>query len=178
MEEEWKSVVGFEGLYEVSSCGRIKSLARFWVRNERILKTHLDRDGYVCIILTANKVQYNKRVHRLVAEAFIPNPDNLPFINHRNEVKSDNRIENLEWCTVKYNNNYGTFKERLSRTRKQMNLGRPVVQYTTKGEFVKKYPNAQVAAEENGFERTNISSCCRKYRGKKTAYGFVWKYFE
>lgn len=115
MEEIWKSIKGYEGYYEVSNLGRVRSVDREVLdKNGRhqfkkgvIMKTREDRQGYVMVALSIGRKYSNKCVHRLVAEAFIPNPDNLPQVNHKNEVKSDNIPENLEWCTAKYNANYG-----------------------------------------------------------------------
>ena len=120
MMEEWRAVPGYEGLYEVSSYGRVKSLKRYKSNNggiplikERILKPYNDKKGYLNVRLR-NK---NFKVHRLVAQAFIPNPNNLPQVNHKNEDKSDNRVDNLEWCTAKYNNTYGTRQDKVRDTK-------------------------------------------------------------
>jgi hypothetical protein len=110
--EIWKDVVGYEGLYQVSNLGRVKSLriyienrgGSFRERGERILKNCSDKDGYKLVGLSKDKVRMSKRVHRLVAEAFLPNPNNLLTINHKNTVKYDNRVENLEWDSYRDNN--------------------------------------------------------------------------
>lgn len=118
--EEWRSIQGYEGLYEVSSYGRVKSLERYKSNNggiqllkEKILRPHNTKKGYLTVQLR------NKRftVHRLVAQAFIPNPDNLPQVNHKDEDKTNNNVTNLEWCTAKYNSNYGTAIERMINTK-------------------------------------------------------------
>ena len=118
--EEWKSIPGYEGLYEVSSYGRVKSLERYKSNNggiqlikEKILKPHNTKKGYLTVQFS-NKIF---KVHRLVAEAFIPNPDNLPMVNHKDEDKTNNNVDNLEWCTAKYNSNYGTAIERMINTK-------------------------------------------------------------
>lgn len=106
----WKDIPGYEGLYKVSNTGKI-----FSVVTNRELSVIQKKDGYTCISLCDkdhNKKQY--RVHQLVAKAFIPNPNNLPMINHKNEIKNDNRVENLEWVTAKQNSSYGTRPERIS----------------------------------------------------------------
>lgn len=123
-EEIWKPVVGYEGLYEVSSYGRVRSLDRYVryksngyrLHRGRILTGSINRDGYIMCHIRTNEVSKYYLVHRLVAEAFIPNPYNLPEVNHLDEVKTNNRVENLEWCDVKYNNTYGTRKERVRNT--------------------------------------------------------------
>ena len=111
MDEIWKPVVGYEGLYEVSNFGRVRSL-----RRNKILKLKNEVDGYIRVTLCNGGTEKLYQVHRLVAQAFIPNPDNLPQINHKDEVKSNNIVTNLEWCTVHYNNTYGTRLQRVRET--------------------------------------------------------------
>lgn len=122
--ENWKDIPGFDGKYQVSSYGRVKSVARYRKsRNdtlvfvpEKMLKGKTDKDGYIEYALctgTHKKMKYY-RVHRLVAMAFIPNPLNLPIINHKDECKSNNRVENLEWCDYSYNRNYGTMPDKFN----------------------------------------------------------------
>lgn len=118
--ETYKPVVGFEGLYEVSDLGNVKSLEREEIsysrggnaftrkRNERILKARSDIHGYQIVALCKDGKTYDKKIHRLVAEAFIPNPSGLPIINHKDENPSNNKLTNLEWCTNQYNQLYGT----------------------------------------------------------------------
>ena len=119
MKEIWKDIKGYEGLYQISNYGEVKSLekkAGFSTRKEKILKQHLDKDGYVKVYLCKNNKVKFLSVHRLIAEAFIPNPNNFPQINHKDENKQNNKIENLEWCTCKYNINYGTRTKRQKET--------------------------------------------------------------
>ena len=120
MIEEWRPVVGYEGLYEVSNIGRVRSIDRYVktcygsyrLHKGKVLSPGIRPDGYLVVSL-----QYRMfRVHRIVAEAFLPNPDNLPQVNHKDEDKSNNRVDNLEWCTAKYNNNYGTARIRAKET--------------------------------------------------------------
>lgn len=122
-DEIWKPIEGYEGLYEISTWGRVKSLERnvmtavgtLYKRPERILKPSLSR-GYPVVTLSHDMVQKTFLVHRLVAMAFIPNPHGYPMINHKDEDKTNNYVENLEWCDAKYNVNYGTANERRSYT--------------------------------------------------------------
>lgn len=111
--EIWKDINGYEGLYQVSNLGRIKSLPKFH-QGERILKERIDRYGYLYIGFFKNKVKKYYKIHRLVAEAFIPNPKELPCVNHKDENKTNNNVENLEWCSVAYNNSYATRLERVA----------------------------------------------------------------
>lgn len=104
------------GLYQVSNLGRVKSLSNSKTRKEKIL-TPIYHARYYQITLSKNNIRIQYRVHRLVAEAFIPNPDNLPLINHKDENPLNNKVENLEWCDAKYNNNYGTGNKRRSKTK-------------------------------------------------------------
>lgn len=116
-EEIWRPVKGYEGLYEVSSYGRVRSLDKYDSMNRfyegRILKLFADRLGYLSVVLYSNSKRKHYLVHRLVAEAFIPNPDNLPQVNHIDENPSNDNVDNLEWCNAKYNSNYGTRIDRI-----------------------------------------------------------------
>lgn len=123
-EEIWRPIVGYEGLYEVSSYGRVRSLdryvkcdyERYRLHKGKVLSPAKDRYGYLSVVLSCNGKHKTITVHRIVAQAFIPNPDNLPEINHRDEDKINNRVDNLEWCTAKYNMNYGTRNIRIRET--------------------------------------------------------------
>lgn len=120
MTKIWKDIIGYEGLYQISDTGEIKSLAKMAGRSrrkERILKTYLDKDGYVKVILCKNNKTHFLSVHRLLAEVFIPNPFNYEQINHKDENKKNNNLTNLEWCTCKYNINYGTRTKRAMEKR-------------------------------------------------------------
>lgn len=116
-EEIWKDIIGYEGLYQVSSLGRVRSLDKYDSMNRfyegRILKLFADRLGYLSVVLYSNSKRKHYLVHRLVAEAFIHNPDNLPQVNHKDENPSNDNVENLEWCDGKYNVNYGTRIDRI-----------------------------------------------------------------
>lgn len=128
MEEIWKDIPEYEGLYQISNLGNVKSLQREikcecnnqykyfnmkYTISEKVLKGRKDKDGYLIVHLCKNSRHKNYKIHRLVAEAFIPNPYNLPQINHINENKKDNNANNLEWCSSKYNANYGTRIQRI-----------------------------------------------------------------
>ena len=119
--EVWKDVVGFEGLYKVSNKGNVFSVERLNSRGRkrggRILKPTHTRNGYLKVDLHNNGKRKTKHIHRLVTEAFIPNPNNFPQVNHIDEVKDNNNVSNLEWCDARYNNNHGTRNERDARTK-------------------------------------------------------------
>ena len=175
--EEWLDVKGYEGLYQVSSDGRVKSLERTFIDKigreryvkERILKPAIDRYGYLLVSLYAGGKQKNHTVHRLVCEAFHENPDNKPQVNHINEIKTDNRASNLEWATARENSNFGTRTERLGKAQ-----SKPVAQYAQDGELIKIWPSAREVERQTGFRHGYI---CNSANGKrKQAYGFIWKY--
>lgn len=123
MIEEWRPVIGYEGLYEVSSLGRVRSLDKYVkgkgyrLHKGKVLSPTKNKNGYLKVNLHCNGKRKTITVHRLVAQAFIPNPDNLPQVNHRDEDKTNNRVENLEMCDVKYNLSYGTARIRERDTK-------------------------------------------------------------
>ena len=168
-KEYWRPVLGYEGLYEVSNWGRVKSLPRNGtVKYARILKPDTDKDGYLYVVLSKNNKQKLFKIHRLVAEAFIPNPNNLPMINHKDENKQNNNAENLEWCDNKYNINYGSCIERRSKKR-----SKPILQFTLDGVFVKEWDSIAECGR-NGFQTSAIIMCCKGKRKKH--HKFIWKY--
>lgn len=173
--EIWKDILEYEGLYQVSNFGKVKSLPRNTTKGG-ILKLTKDNNGYLNVILCKNGKIKRFRVHRLVALAFIPNIQNLPIINHKNEIKTDNRVENLEFCTAKHNSNYGTRNERLSK----INKGKispnkkPIIQCTLNGEFIRDWDSATTASRELKLSQGHITLCCQNR--KKSAGGFVWRY--
>lgn len=177
MEEIWKPVVGYEGFYEVSSMGRVKSLERKdclgRTVKERILKQAVTHDGYLRVGLYAGGKLKTLKIHRLVCEAFNDNRDEKPEVNHINEDKTDNRASNLEWCTRTWNNNHGTRNERAAKSIAKA-LSKPVGQYTRDGELVKIWSSTMEVQRQAGFSQGNISKAANGNR--KTAYGFIWKY--
>lgn len=170
MDEIWKDVVGYEGLYQVSNYGRIKSLYNY-KRNGTNILTPRYKHGYYQIGLRKNKKRKWLAVHRLVAKAFIPNPENLPCVNHKDENKTNNCVYNLEWCTHSYNN---TYHNRHKKVADKNSI--PVLQYSTSGELLKEYKSVSEAARQNSMSAGNISSCCSNRKGYYTRGGFIWKY--
>ncbi len=170
---DWVPVHEYEGLYEISeSLGKVRSLNYNGTGRVKILKALNCRGGYVQVRLYKNKKWKCFILSRLVAEHFVPNPLNLPQVNHKNEDKTDNRACNLEWCSAKYNNNYGTRTKRAAKAlRNHVKKSKPVLQYTLDGELVREWPSAR-ECERNGFESKNISACCLGKR--KSHKGFVW----
>lgn len=117
----WKDIPGYEGKYQVSNTGEVRSLNYNGTRKSKVLKQGTDKDGYKRVHLYKNGKNKNYLVHRLVAQAFLPNPNNYPIINHKDENPSNNYYKNLEWCTYEYNNNYGNCRKKRS----EANKGRP-----------------------------------------------------
>ena len=172
MEEIWKDVKGYEGLYQVSNLGRVKSLdhlvkhrheGRMALKRSCMLKPKTKKNGYLFVCLSnESKLKYF-HIHRLVAQEFIPNPENLPEVNHKDENKTNNCVENLEWCTHKYNNTYGT---KIKRHQKH------VTQYLMDGTPFFTYFSVKDATEAT--HSTHIIECCQ---GKRpTAGGYKWHY--
>lgn len=165
IEEIWKDIPGYEGLYQVSNLGRVKSLhyRNKYSKKEQILKSRNNGDGYLSVILK-NKKKY---IHRLVAETFISNSNNFSEINHKDENKANNCIDNLEWCTRKYNCNYGTKNERV---------GKKVIQYDKKMNKIKEYKTISEASRETNIFNSSISAVCKGKR--KTAGGYIWRFIN
>ena len=165
MKEIWKDIKDYEGHYQVSNLSRVKSIK---FGKERILKQHINKGGYYYVCLLKNGKHKNYYVHRLVAETFIDNPDNLPQVNHKDENKTNNNVVNLEWCTNKYNHNYGTINERISQSQ-----SKTVLQYDLNGNLIKEWKSINECGR-NGFNQGDICKCCNGKR--KTAKGFIWVY--
>ena len=172
--EIWKEVEGYEGLYQVSNFGRIKSLKRKTSHiSEIILKQSLDNYGYPIVSLCKNNKKKTKTVHRLVASAFVCNPYNFFFVFHIDENKCNNNASNLEWCDAKYNSNYGTRTDR-SVCKLRQNGCKPVIQYDLNRNFIKRWNSLSEIERALGYKKADISYCCLgKY---KKSYGYIWKY--
>jgi hypothetical protein len=160
MEELWKPVAGFEGLYEVSNMGKVMSL-----KSNILLAPSISNYGYLQVVLSKHWTEtYNKFVHRLVAEAFVPNPNKLPQVHHKDEKKQNNIYTNLEWCTALYN--------------VQQSNSKIVQQRTLTGELIAEFNSTYDAARETGFYQCSISKACRKVPKFIHFKGFIWQYKE
>lgn len=162
---EWRPVPGYEGLYDVSSDGKVWS----YVSNKVLSPSHNGR-GYLHCVLTKNGEKRGFGIHRLVAIAFLPNPQGKPTVNHLNEKTDDNRVENLEWATHHEQNVYGTRPQRCSEKAKK----RAVIRSCPDGSNIKKYESATQAALEEKLRPENIVHCLKGRR--KTCGGYQWKY--
>ena len=174
MYETWKEIPGFEGLYEISNLGRIKSFRKSkksGFKDEYFLKRCLANNGYYQVTLYGNRERKKFQVHRLVASCFIPNPDNLPQINHKDENPLNNCADNLEWCTAAYNNSYGT-----ARLRGMITKGKMVDQFLPSGQFIARYICSSIAEKITGTPKQSIRECCRGEA--ESAHGFIWHYAE
>lgn len=199
MEEEWRDIAGYEGLYKVSNLGRVKSLGNGNSNNsnnckERILKAGKNSRGYLQVHLCKNGKYKTYKIHRLVAIVFIPNPNNLPQVNHKDENKENNYVENLEWCDRKYNVNYGTRNKRVTeklRGRKHSEehnkkvaekltnnpkTSKPVIGISKVSGLITEYPSIMEAERVTGVSCGHIVHCCKGNR--KSAGGYIWQYAE
>lgn len=182
---EWKCIYDFEKLYKINKNGEIYS-----IKTNKKLKPIKQKNGYYHVSLCKNKKIYQKRLHRLVAEAFIPNPENKPDVNHIDMDKSNNKASNLEWVTKK-ENNQKMFELNPPRTntkkRKEMQL-KNIKKATEKnkikvgqfknGRLIKIYDSITDAGKELGIDSSHISACCKSKPHFKTSHGFEWKYMQ
>lgn len=182
MNEVWKDIKGFVGIYQVSNLGNVKSLERYvnnghQLVNEKVLKPIINSLGYAKVTLYKDGKRKIFSVHRLVAEAFIPNPENKPCIDHVNCIRSDNRLENLRWVTHSENNlnplTLDKFKGWVGVNNK---FSKSVIQFTKDGELIRKWDSIADVKRELGIEVSHIGACCTGKR--KTAGGFKWKSYD
>lgn len=189
--EVWKSIRGYENIYEVSNLGRVRSLKHIveQVGNKgtlftrcydgRVLTQRADIGGYPCVCLSNGSSKKTIQVHKLVAKAFVPNPNNFPQINHKDENKSNNHSDNLEWCTPSYNCNYGTRIDKIIAK-----TGKTIGQFDKEGNFIRTFPSVSEASRTLGISISSIASMAngrkRVKNGKeyerKSVGGFVWRW--
>lgn len=184
--EEWRDVVGYEGYYKVSSLGRLKSLARIinksdgtkQSRNSIIRKQIIHPTGY-CITTLSNNRGISIKIHRLVAQAFLDNPKNKRTVNHKNGIKTDNRVKNLEWATDKENilhsfRELGQKGSHLGKLGALNHNSKPIIQFTKSGDFIQEFAGQREAERITGVSQRDISNCCNGRQ--KSANGYAWKY--
>lgn len=164
--EVWKDIAEFDGYYQVSNYGRVRRSD-----NHRIKASPLNAYGYPQVNLYKNGKAHLRRVHRLVAMAFIPNPNNLPMINHKDEVPTNNNVDNLEWCDAKYNVNYGG-----GNKKRALSHSKVVLQYSLSGELIREWTSATEAARELGFPQSGINWCCLRRPKHNSCKGYIWRY--
>ena len=173
----WRDIKNYEGLYQVSDKGEVRSLNYKKTGKVQILKPAKNNCGYLLVTLSKNGKRKGFLIHRLVAEAFIPNPDNLSQVNHKDEIKTNNNYLNLEWCTASYNNSYGTRIERVSEKRTGVfntKISKPVKQFDLRGNFIQEFPSIMEVERKFGYNNSHISSACNGKR--QTANGYRWSY--
>ena len=180
MEEIWKDIEGYEGLYQVSNQGRVRSLDRcvnhggrsnkgLSLKKGKILSQGKDGNGYPSVMLSKNSKTKRRHVYRFVAELFVPNPYNLPEVNHKDENKMNSCADNLEWCTRSYNNSYNGLAKKKGKMRKK-----PIIQMDMDGNELVYWFSATDCQEETGWFVSNILNVCH---GKaKSAYNHMWKF--
>lgn len=182
MIEVWKDIEGYNNYYQVSNYGRVRTLYK---KGGTILKLHTNNGGYIYCRLRENGKRVQRLVHRLVAQAFIENPNNLLCINHKDECKINNFVwvnedgsidlekSNLEWCTYQYNNTYGTRIEKMVKSKINGKRSKKILQLTLNGDLIKIYPSLS-EAQRDGFARSNIAQCAKGNWAQ--AYGYKWQY--
>lgn len=170
-QEMWKPVVGYEGVYEVSNCGNVRRVGG------NVMKQHKTSFGYLALTLCKNGKVKTFQAHRLVAMAFVPNPNGKPFVNHLDEDKANNRADNLEWVTSAENNSYGTAPQRTAETLREYYKTHPyaVAKSVRCVETGIVYPTITQAGRELGINFKNISACLRGEPCRPTAGGYHWE---
>jgi hypothetical protein len=181
--EIWKDIVGYEGLYQVSDMGRVRSLDRIvngnggsQLKKGKTLKQDVNMNGYSLVRLCKYGVAIGVSVHRLVALAFLPNDNTSLQVNHKDEVKANNNLDNLEWCTASYNTNYGSRNDIVARklTNHPLKCKR-VLQFDINMNLIKEYESTR-ECERQGFHQSSVQRCC--VGKQKTHIGYLWKYKE
>lgn len=178
MKEEWKTAVYdgiiYEGLYKVSNLGRILSLNYRRTGKAEVMNPNEDTDGYLRVKLSKNGENKTCYVHRLIAQTFIPNPENKPEVNHIDEDKTNNKVDNLEWKWHKDNINHGTHNERSAKARTNGKLSKRVLQLSLSGELICEWESTQECGR-NGFCQGAVSECCQGKRKSHKGFRFMYK---
>jgi hypothetical protein len=174
VNEIWKDIEGYEGTHQVSTLGRVRSLDRTNTVGAKIkgkiMKQQSNKDGYMQVTIKSG-VKKTFLVHRLVAKAFIPNPQNYLEVNHKDVNVKNNRIDNLEWCDRTYNCNYAGAHEKVAKS-----LKIPVIQMDMNGNFIQEWDSIKEAAQALNIPSTNITCCCKHPEKRKSIHGYKWKY--
>lgn len=176
-KEIWRDIPGWEGLYQVSTYGNVASLNYNHTGMRRLRIPRVGKGGYLYLDLHKNGVTKTMKIHRLVAITFIPNPNNLPQINHKDENKLNNNVENLEWCDASYNNRYGSRPRKVLDAYKRNGSSkaeRPVVKIDNYGTIIEEYISISDAARKNGVRRETLRDCV--LGRQHTCCGYVWRY--
>lgn len=178
MKEIFKTIDGYEGIYQISDTGRIKSLK---FGKEKILNPIKNNRGYLQVGLCVNGKLKAYRIHRLVCETFLNNPENKRTVNHKNGIKTDNRLENLEFATHNENNkhahdnglNKGTWTGKFGTNH---NRSIPICRYTKSGNYIDEFAGANEAYRKTGINQSSITMCCKGNKNYTHAGGYIWKY--
>ena len=172
MKEIWKDIPGYENLYQISNKGKIKSFYNYRRNGTNILTPKIKK-GYYQIGLRKNGKRKWLSIHRLVAITFISNNNNFKCVNHKDENKLNNNVDNLEWCNHKYNNCYGTRIERVIKNNKSR---KEILQYDLDGNFIKEFISIAEAARSVKTSAGNIISCCKGNSKYNKVKGYIWRY--
>lgn len=183
MDEEWKDIKGLEGICQVSNKGNIRTIDRYikykngkvCFRKGKSIKPVKCTNGYFEVQVNKDGKRIIIMLHRAVAQAFIPNPNNFPEVNHKDENITNNCVENLEWCTPKYNANYGTRNQRCF-DKVQKKQQKPINQLTLSGEFIKRWDGIGQASKALGIDISMIIRVCKHNPKSQTAGGYKWEY--
>ena len=175
MREEWRPVVGYEGLYEVSNMGNVKSLNYNHTGKEGILKPRKNRDSYLLVNLWKDAKMKTCLIHRLVATAFIENPEGYTEVNHKDENPKNNNVDNLEWCSVLYNNTYNDRAKKIGEKRRNdPKTSKPIIRIDKVTGLIAEFPSIMEASRQTGIDPGNLCACLK---GRlKSCGGFVWYY--
>lgn len=169
--ENWKDIKGYEGLYQVSDQGNVKGPKGY------ILKPQSRMHGYLAVFLYKDGCpRYQVSVHRLVAEAFLPKPEEATEVNHIDEDKQNNRASNLEWVTRSENMRRGTVSARIGAAGFNGKKSRPVAQYSLDGDLIATYPSLAEVERRTGFAKANVCRCAQGSKNYSHAYGYIWRY--
>ena len=176
-KEIWKDILGYEGKYMVSNWGRVKSLNYNRTGKERILKAGDNGNGYLEVILFKEGKGKHYKIHRLVAQAFLENSKGYNEVNHKDENKQNNCVENLEWCSRSYNNNYGTGnKKRAEKSTNNPKISKAVIGINKVSGEIREFPSIMEASRQLGIPNSNICACLKGRQ--KSAGGYVWFYAD